>query len=96
MPSASLELQQEWEQEAIARRGQPGHEPGHGDLPERAAVAYLEEQGYTEPRNGWLRKPSPDHNPTKKEWSAIYYLIYEWDFGGLVGPEPNPEGVDPL
>lgn len=86
MPSASLELQQEWQREA--------DEQGHG-MPDHAARDYLRLGGYREVRNGYYAKPTPAYNPTKKEWSAIYYLIYEWDYGGLVSAEPNPEGVDP-
>lgn len=90
MPSASLELRQEWEYEARST-GAMG--------PDDAARHYLQLQGYVETVNPpfFWHKPKPDHVPTKKEWSALYYLIYEWGHGGLVPadetqPTANPEG----
>lgn len=64
MPTASDELRAEW----------PGWDS--------EAIAYLESKGYTYSRDGswsWT-KPTPNHRPTKREVSAMQYLIDEWDW----------------
>jgi hypothetical protein len=52
---------------------------------EYTAYIFLRERGYIESRNGFWTKPSPDHMVTKEESEMIWYLINEWDFGGLDG-----------
>jgi hypothetical protein len=69
MPQASEEQRQEW-----------GEDGGAG---EGKAIAYLKAAGYTLLPNWFWRKPSPEHKPTEKELGAIWFLIDEWDFGGI-------------
>jgi hypothetical protein len=47
------------------------------------ATEYLEKRGYTLTRQWEWIKPK-DHEPTDEEKEAIYYLIVEWDYGGLM------------
>lgn len=47
------------------------------------AIAYLKAAGYTWFPDWTWGKPTPTHEPTPREISAIVYLIDEWDFGGL-------------
>ena len=47
------------------------------------AQEYLRSQGY-HLTDGWeWVRPSPTHEPTELEYSAIDYLIMEWDWGGI-------------
>jgi hypothetical protein len=46
-------------------------------------IAFLRTQGYELTRHWTWIAPTPNHVPSEKEWSAIYFLIDEWDFGGL-------------
>ena len=43
------------------------------------AVAFLQERGIREIRNGILSIPR-DRVPTDDEWEAIDYLTNDWDF----------------
>lgn len=47
-------------------------------------IAYLKAAGYRLERD-WSWTAPKDHEPTRNELSAIRFLIYEWDFGGLNG-----------
>jgi hypothetical protein len=47
------------------------------------ATVYLRIAGYTMRRDWTWDPPTPTHEPTPREISAIRYLIDEWDFGGL-------------
>ena len=46
-------------------------------------VKFLRDAGYKDtPEWTWI-KPSPEHEPTEKEVSAICFLVDEWDWGYL-------------
>lgn len=47
------------------------------------AIEYLQGQGYKLYGDWTWGRPTPDHVVTEKEDDAIFYLIEEWDFGGL-------------
>src|SRR5262245_55679440 len=70
MPQASDYLRAQW--------------PG-GD---QQAIAHLLERGYRATRGFCWVPPgdaSPEtYEPTDRDWSAMTYLIDEWDYGGLV------------
>lgn len=58
------------------------------ELPDRweddaTACNFLEQCGYKLLQSWYWRKPTPNHKITDDEWSAIYYLVSEWDFGGI-------------
>jgi hypothetical protein len=53
------------------------------ELNEYTACKYLTAKGYVEARNGFWQKPTPDHRITEDELKAIWYLVEEWDFGGV-------------
>lgn len=69
MPQASDEDRAKW-----------GGELGVG---EDKAIAFLQAAGYTLLPSWFWRKPSPEHEPTEDELGAIWFLIDEWDFGGI-------------
>jgi len=62
---------------------------------DREATEYLENQGYILTQEWTWRLPTPFHKPTKREWSAIDYLVFEWDYAGLE-KEPEPAHLRPL
>lgn len=74
MPSGPPELHEFWSN---------FNEHGYADT---NAKRYLVSQGYKEGdgenRWEWFR-PSLDHEPTELEISAINYLMWEWDWGGI-------------
>lgn len=70
MPQASQELREEWMADGIAS--------------DEKAMQYLKAAGYRLTRQWFWIKPTPAHSPTDKEWSAICFLVDEWDFGGIV------------
>ena len=49
------------------------------------AIDFLERRGY-KLRRDFFWDP-PDREPTHDENSAINFLFYEWDFGGIVEKE---------
>jgi hypothetical protein len=49
---------------------------------EDRALSVLERAGYRLTSEWTWVKPA-GHNATEEEVSAIYFLIHEWDFGGL-------------
>ena len=53
------------------------------DVGDGPVIAYLKAKGFTLLPNYHWRKPSPDHEVTEAEWSAMDFLVEEWDFGGL-------------
>ena len=70
MPSVTEELRNEWRH----------YEDDGGDT---AAIKRLRGQGFVL-RGDWTwRKPTPDYVPTERDISALRYLVYEWDFGGI-------------
>lgn len=75
MPQASEELRAEW----------PGWDA--------EAIAYLESRGYTLERDWtWTHPTIKTHEAMEqREWSALVYLIHEWDFGGLNGVEKTDQ-----
>jgi hypothetical protein len=54
---------------------------GCGDA---AAIEYLGRQGYKLTKEWFWIPPTPDHEPTEEENKALNYLVWEWDFGGVV------------
>ena len=57
----------------------------HGQLDFRAQE-YLRDQGYKEDRFRWHPKPGVKtvDDMTQKEYDCLWYLITEWDWGGLI------------
>jgi hypothetical protein len=51
------------------------------------ALKFLKDAGYRL-TGQWTWVPPAGHNPTEKEFSAILFMINEWDYGGL---EPMKE-----
>lgn len=70
MPQASEDLRDLW--------------GGESGVDEGPAIAYLESQGYTLRRDWLWEMPNLDHISTEKELSAAWFLITEWDFGGII------------
>lgn len=70
MPQASDEQRFRW-----------GGEDGIG---EDKAIAYLQACGYVLRRNWTWIPPSPWHHPSPSELDALWFLIDEWDFGGVI------------
>ena len=50
---------------------------------DKEAIKYLQDRGWRLNRRWQWIKPHPSHEPAEREWSAIEYLIDEWDFGGV-------------
>lgn len=48
------------------------------------AINFLESHGYKRTIAWSWIKPTPEYRPTEEEREAIYYLIVEWDWGGLL------------
>lgn len=58
---------------------------------DETALAYLEARGYVlDPEWCW-RPPTKGWKPTDKDWSAMRFLVEEWDYGGY---DPEPYGGD--
>lgn len=47
------------------------------------AMQFLEDQGYRLLKN-WTWLAPDNRNPSDDEFSAVLFLIQEWDFGGIV------------
>jgi DNA-binding winged helix-turn-helix (wHTH) protein len=47
------------------------------------AIKYLEKRGYKLTKHWTWILPTPNHQITDEEDSAIAYLVFEWDFGGI-------------
>lgn len=77
MPSADPELVEKME-------GYCGKDC-HGDL-EIYAQRYLKEQGYREERFQWHPKPGVKtvDDMIQQEYDCMWYLVTEWDWGGLI------------
>lgn len=73
MPSGPPELHKKW--------CEAGPYPGDGNL---NAQDYLKRQGYRLRKDWQWDKPTLDHQPTEEEWSALDYLVVEWDFGSII------------
>lgn len=71
MPSGPPELHEKW-----CAAGDLG---GDGN-----AQKYLCDRGWTLLTTWQWREPTPGYSPTPEEISAINYLMWEWDFGGIV------------
>lgn len=56
------------------------------------AISFLEGRGYKLTKQWEWIKPSPAHEVTPREWSAIDYLIHEWDFGDVIQQLDRDEG----
>ena len=50
---------------------------------EEKAVGLLRKNGWKLTDAWTWTKPTPDHEPTVTELSAIYFMIDEWDYGGI-------------
>lgn len=48
------------------------------------AREFLYGNGWKLTETFWWVKPSPDHQPTPSELSAVDYLFADWDFGGIL------------
>jgi hypothetical protein len=53
------------------------------------AIKFLEAAGYSLRRDWCWEPPHPMRPTTEKERSAVFYLIDEWDFGGIFDPTTN-------
>lgn len=53
---------------------------------DQTATKYLTDRGWklSEKHKWHWVKPTPDHVVTPDEDSALDYMCYEWDFGGIV------------
>lgn len=71
MPSGPPELHEYWSNK---------DENNYADV---NAQVYLQKQGYTLVNGFEWNRPSLDHEPTEEELSAISYLMWEWDWGGI-------------
>lgn len=71
MPSGPPELHEEWCNRSPT---------GDGDF---EAMRYLRKRGYKLTDKWFWVAPSRYHTPSAKENSAINYLMWEWDFGGV-------------
>lgn len=49
-------------------------------IDEQGPYQLLMSRGYTEEKNGLLRKPTPSHTIHMIEWECISFLIDEWNF----------------
>lgn len=59
---------------------------------DREAIHYLQNRGYRlTGRWEWLL-PHDETVPSDRDWSAIAYLIEEWDFGPLLLPGRKSAG----
>lgn len=67
MPQASDELRELW----------------GGGVGEEKAINYLESKGYILTRNCLWKLPNKNHKITQEEYTALCFLIDEWDFGGI-------------
>lgn len=67
MPQATAELRKKW------HYGKDGEWPA-----DKQAYDYLKDRSWSYDKGVW-RKPNPDYRPTEAEWSALDYLIQEWD-----------------
>ena len=79
MPQASDEQRKAW-----------GTNGGAGD---EKALAFLKTRGWVLTLQYEWVPPTPSHVATKDELGAIWFLIDEWDFGGIardVGPLDLP------
>lgn len=47
------------------------------------AIAYLESRGFKLTENFEWEQPA-GHTYTEEDDSALAYLIYEWDYGGII------------
>lgn len=79
MPSASEECRAAW---------------GHGDISPDEPSADLKAHDHLiaagwrfNPRR-WSYIPPAGYEPTERDWSAIEYLVTEWDYGGYEPPTP--------
>jgi hypothetical protein len=77
MPSGPPELHEKFC--ALADDGMSG---------DSAAMRFLEGRGFKLTRQ-WTWVPPENHTITEEENEAIYYLIAEWDFGGIVEVEEH-------
>lgn len=65
MPSATEELRKEWSDE-------------DGSPTEVKAYCYLKDRNWKHNRGVWS-KPHSSYSPSTLEWSALHFLVQEWD-----------------
>lgn len=51
------------------------------------AIRFLKERGWRLERDWCWTMPANDYQPSEDEFSAVDFLILEWDFGGIVHDE---------
>ena len=80
MPSGPPELHEKW--------------CAHGpyEFGDWNAQRFLQDRGWVLGRNWHWTPPTPGHEETPEESEAINYLVWEWDFGGVL---PSPPGRSP-
>lgn len=54
-----------------------------GSIADYPVIQYLEAHGYVLDRQWFWTKPTPSHQMSEYEIVCIWFLISEWDFGGL-------------
>lgn len=52
------------------------------------AIGFLKSQGWVLGRD-WCWSHPEHREPTERERDAMFYLIEEWDFGGIIRKEPR-------
>lgn len=64
----------------------------HSSL-EASSIKYLKEQGYIEERFQWHPKEGvvTVDDMTPQEADCMWYLVTEWDWGGLIKPADQKE-----
>lgn len=54
-----------------------------GDIGDYSPTKFLEDNGW-KLRPDWLwERPTPEHVTTPKESDCLWFLIDEWDYGGI-------------
>ncbi len=71
MPSSSDFLRTKWAD-------------SEGNITDAVAQKYLEDKGFILTEKWFWKLPNPNYHITDDDFSAIQYLIEEWDFGGLI------------
>lgn len=79
MPMATEEQRAEW--------------GGSDGIGEEKAWSFLEQRGWQEVGNGFMRPSKPVDQITDQEWDALSFLIDEWDFGYLPPGTTLPPGA---
>jgi hypothetical protein len=73
MPQASCELRQ-WATDKF------------GDIDLKGPIDFLQERGFELLPNFTWKLPHVGYAPNVEETKALWFLVSEWDFGGIGGP----------